>query len=434
MADAPTRPLSRARGERVGLVLSGGGARGAFQVGVWDVLRHHPDGLGGPPVVVSGTSAGALNGALIAAGRTPSEILDFWLDLGERPPVVGNRAFFSSLEKALRKLVLNEPWRRLHQRTRAARIAARLMRKHSLFRRSGRLAFWLEYLLTARFDSLSELLDSIQTTHLLTTEPVRERLEAAIGGPVLPPSDVRLAINAVDIRTGQVQRFVNHAPHRHADSDDEVYVHGPITTDMVLASASIPLLFNPVRVAGRDLWDGGLLVNTPLAPTVALGATHIIPVLVTAGRGGANGAPLSFGSAVERLADAFLENAYNTDRKLLLERNRLAASAPELGFSEVMLYEAIRPASSTDFNAGSYLFFERRALTRMYEAGRAAARAWLAAGPRLDTRPGHPLTLDPPARPHVRAVADRCARAAEGRTPARAGPPRVFASSDELAS
>ena len=54
-----------------------------------------------------------------------------------------------------------------------------------------------------------------------------------------------------------------------------------ITVDMVLASASIPLLFPPVQVGRHLLWDGGLLVNTPLAPVVALGADEIIPVLVT---------------------------------------------------------------------------------------------------------------------------------------------------------
>jgi len=43
-----------------------------------------------------------------------------------------------------------------------------------------------------------------------------------------------------------------------------------ITVDMVLASASIPLLFPPVRVGHHLLWDGGLLVNTPLAPAVML--------------------------------------------------------------------------------------------------------------------------------------------------------------------
>jgi len=54
-----------------------------------------------------------------------------------------------------------------------------------------------------------------------------------------------------------------------------------ITVDMVLASASIPLLFPPVRVGHHLLWDGGLLVNTPLAPAVMLGAEDIVTVLVT---------------------------------------------------------------------------------------------------------------------------------------------------------
>jgi NTE family protein len=181
---------------------------------------------------------------------------------------------------------------------------------------------------------------------------------------------------------------VTHQPHTHTESDDRQYRHQPIGVDMILASASIPLLFDPVRVDGAELWDGGLLVNTPIAPTVALGAELIIPVLVTAGRGGADDGPLSLGLAIERLADAFLENAYNTDRKLLLERNKLAFAIPERELRQATLYEAIRPGSSRAFNAGSYLYFERDALLEMYEAGRRAARAWLARGPRLDTHPG----------------------------------------------
>jgi len=389
-----TRPITGSPDERVGLVLSGGGARGAFQVGVWEVLRDHPRGLRRLPAVVSGTSAGALNGALIAAGRTPQEMLEFWLDLGDHPPVRANERFFASLERALGKLALIEPTRRLHRRRREARIGLKQLLRHPLHKLSGRLASGLEYLLTARFDSVSRLLDAIDTTFLFSTAPVRARLIDAIGGPFVPKTDVRLALNAVDVRTGQVVRFVNAPPDRHLDNDDSAYHVGAISVDMVLASASIPLLFNPVRIHGRDLWDGGLLVNTPLAPTIALGATHIVPVLVTAGRC-ANAKPeLSLGDAIERLADAFLENAYNTDRKLLIERNRLAIRLPELDYAVAQLYEAIRPASSATFNAGSYLYFERRAMTRMYEAGRDAARAWLAGGPRLDERPGHPPELD----------------------------------------
>ena len=79
-----------------------------------------------------------------------------------------------------------------------------------------------------------------------------------------------------------------------------------------------------------------------------------------------------FGRAVERTVDAILENAYNVDRKLLLDRNRLAhlESSP---YREVTLYDAVRPARDGSFNAGSYLYFERGVLDDMRAAGRRAA-------------------------------------------------------------
>ena len=152
---------------------------------------------------------------------------------------------------------------------------------------------------------------------------------------------------------------------------------------MIMASASIPLLFPPVEIEGRWLWDGGLLVNTPLAPVVALGADEIVTVLVTEPPDATSGRFPHFGRAVERTVDAILENAYNVDRKLLLDRNRLAhlESSP---YREVTLYDAVRPARDGSFNAGSYLYFERQVLSDMRAAGRRAAAAWLAAGPRVD--------------------------------------------------
>src|SRR5207237_6663078 len=134
---------------------------------------------------------------------------------------------------------------------------------------------------------------------------------------------------------------------------------------------------------GRHLlWDGGLLVNTPLAPVVALGADEIIPVLVTEPPEPDAGPLAHFGRAVERTVDSFLENAYGVDRKLLLERNRVTRlqGGP---YREVILYEAVRPGRGAFFNAGSYLYFERGILGAMHDAGRRAAGAWLAAGPRV---------------------------------------------------
>ena len=371
-------------------MLSGGGARGAFQIGVWEVLRDDPRGLGRAPDVISGTSAGALNGAMIAAGLEPKEILEFWLQMADDPPVVANAAFFRTLEKTLRLMMLREPIRSFDRRRRGVRIIANALRKHPIYRASGWLALLLQYLLTARFDSVSVLLEGIETSYLFSTRPARDRLAEVLGGRAIAATDVRLAINTVDIRTGEVVRFVNHPPHTHAEGDLHEYHYGPITVDMIMASASIPILFDPVTVGPHELWDGGLLVNTPLAPTVALGARRVIPVLVSSGKDQRPNRNLTLGVTVERLADAFLENAYNTDRKLLLERNRLASALPELDLQVVTLYEPIRPAPARRFNAGSYLYFVRHAMEEMYEAGREAALSWLAAGPPLDTHPGQP--------------------------------------------
>ncbi len=105
-------------------------------------------------------------------------------------------------------------------------------------------------------------------------------------------------------------------------------------------------------------------------------------VLVTEPPDGRSGQFPHFGRAVERTVDAILENAYNVDRKLLLDRNRLAA-IDRSPYREVTLYEAVRPARDGSFDAGSYLYFERRVLENMRLAGRRAATKWLAAGPRV---------------------------------------------------
>lgn len=372
----------------IGLMLSGGGARGAFQVGVWKVLLEDRRGLARPPSVISGTSAGALNGALIAAGLSPDEILDFWLRLADKPPVRANEVFFRSLERALTQLARKEPFRGFRRRAREVRTAARMLSKHKWYKSSGMLAAVLEFLLTARFDNVSVLLDSIQTSYLFDTTPLREVLRDTIGGDYIPPGGpVKLAINTVDIGGGGVVRIVNHKPRKARRASVKHYQYEPrISLDMIIASASIPLLFNPVMVRGRELWDGGLLVNSPMAPAVALGATRLIPVLVTSENVTAGARLQNFGSAVERLADTFLENAYNIDRKLLLNSNAIARSASESEYREVTLFKAIRPASSKLFNAGSYLFFERSVLLSMYHAGQIAAKKWLARGPELDGR------------------------------------------------
>src|SRR5438093_584664 len=161
----------------------------------------------------------------------------------------------------------------------------------------------------------------VREPFLADTAPLRHRLVAEFGGEKVPSRGIRLAINTVDAHTGRVVRYVTAATP-FTRSPDYLIVDA-ITVDMVLASASIPLLFPPVRIGRHLLWDGGLLVNTPLAPVVALAADDIVTVLATQPPDPDPGPFAHFGRAVERTVDSFLENAFNMDRKPLLERNRV---------------------------------------------------------------------------------------------------------------
>lgn len=364
---------------KLGLVLSGGGARGAFQVGVYDRLLRHPLFARGP-AVISGTSAGAINGALIAAGKTPREMMAFWNGIADDPPIKVSATFFASAVQTIARLAFSEGLRGLVSPERWQAFGQRA-RNHLPPQAGSPLALLAEYLLTQRFELVSHLLEGIREPWVADVSPLRERLCDFLGSDRVHGRDVALAINTVDAHTGGVVRFVT-AETPLTRPPDYVVVDA-ITVDMILASASIPLLFPPVPIGRHLLWDGGLLVNTPLAPVVALGAEEIVTVLVT------EPAPMTarpfphFGRAVERTVDSFLENAYNVDRKLLLERNRLAR-IEGTAYREVRLYEPVRPARDNLFNAGSYLYFRRDVLAKMHDAGRRAATAWLARGPVVD--------------------------------------------------
>jgi len=79
------------------------------------------------------------------------------------------------------------------------------------------------------------------------------------------------------------------------------------------------------------------------------------------------------GEAIERALETLLENAWNVDRKLLLERNRTR----NRGYRRVTLFKPLRPITAAAFTAGSYLHFERDALGAIRAAGRRAACDWL---------------------------------------------------------
>jgi predicted acylesterase/phospholipase RssA len=350
----------------LGLVLSGGGARGAFHIGVHEVLLGDPRFHRGP-AVLSGTSSGAINAALIAAGKTPDEMMQFWCGLAEDPPVAASAPFVRGALGALARQAGDEALDWVTS-ARPLRAALRGVRRNLPPSPTSLFSLGLEYLLIERFDLVSGFLEGVGAPAVVDAHRLRERLVEAFGGPRVATHH-RLAVSAVDVRTGEVIRFVNAGTQR--TRPPEYQVVDAITVDMLMASASIPVLFPPVQVGKRLLWDGGLLVNTPLAPVVALGADRIIPVLVNEPAG--EGPIRHLGEAIERALETLLENAWNVDRKLLLERNRTR----NRGYRKVTLFKPLRPITAAAFTAGSYLHFERDALGAIRAAGRRAACDWL---------------------------------------------------------
>ncbi|MEN8185429.1 MAG: patatin-like phospholipase family protein, partial [Myxococcota bacterium] len=198
--------MAKRRG-KLGLVLSGGGARGAFQVGVVEQLLRDERFAAGPRVV-SGTSAGAINAALIAAGKSPRQLMEFWNGLADDPPVVASARFFDSAARSLARIGVEETLRSLVPGARW-REFLKHARHHWPPQRGSLLALWAEYLLTARFELVSRLLEGIREPFVARTEALRARLLESFGGEQVPSGKVLLAINTVDAHSGRVVRYVN---------------------------------------------------------------------------------------------------------------------------------------------------------------------------------------------------------------------------------
>ncbi|HMJ13212.1 MAG TPA: patatin-like phospholipase family protein [Polyangiaceae bacterium] len=388
-----TKPLTD-----LALVLSGGGARGAFQAGAWAALSE--DERFGQPTILSGTSAGAINSALIATGRGPEHLKNFWFSIADDPPAAANGAFFGDIIQEVLGLL----------RRNGVTLTTSVIRRLRGRRFPGPvdlLSALGEVLLVDRFDLTSRFLDHVRQASVLDTARLRERLIEYLGGESLRTRHYRIGINAVDAASRSYARYVLNAPSSVEDSE---YIRvDAITVDMLLGSASVPVLFAPIAVDSALLWDGGILVTTPMAPAITLGAQFIIPVLVAEppqevgqsklapeirqeSRGGANtrSTVMTLAETIESVVDTLVDNTFANDRRLLLSLN----AHPD--YRRIQLYEPIRPARSVGITGGSYFDFTKNSMRLLYDAGLHSARQWLASGPPVDNgEPARPKKREP---------------------------------------
>ena len=204
---------------QVVLVLQGGGALGAYQVGVYEAM--HEAGI--EPDWIIGTSIGAINAALIA-GNEPGDRFDRLHEFWERVEI-------SATELDLMRLFTGLP-----------NVAANF---GTIWK--GIPAFFTPHL-PAWFGAHVPL--GTEAAGYYTTTPLRETLKNLVDPEHVAKHDIRLTVGAVNVRSGEMRYF---------DSRDE-----HLTLDHVIASGALPPAFPAVRIGGDPYWDGGIYSNTPI--------------------------------------------------------------------------------------------------------------------------------------------------------------------------
>jgi predicted acylesterase/phospholipase RssA len=324
------------------LVLSGGGARGAFEAGVVTGLSE-----GERFDIVCGTSIGALNGALVAQDEVAS-MRDAWREIAARKVI--------RLDEPL------ERWRRLALDLKAFRLAAAI--------RGARHAR------IPAFDRIRGLLD---------WEPVRTILEARLDHARIARAFV---IGTTDITHGRGAAF--YAFPGDADAERAFAANEPnafpITAanyvDAVRASAAIPGAFAPVTIetspgASAVFADGCIANNTPLRQAIDAGATRVTVVFMQHDTLRYRDHRVRHaGDVVFACQDIADQRMLELDLKLARSVNAqvLRGEAPGKRFVELRV---IGP--SVPLRLGALNFDDQEALDRAYDVGLNEGRMALAA-------------------------------------------------------
>jgi NTE family protein len=313
----------------VNLALQGGGSHGAFTWGVLDALLEDGtlrfDG-------VSGTSAGALNAALLACGLAEGgaagarrALGDFWHDLATCTGVFG----FGGLAARgpLQAFNLdNNPW-------------------------YGWLNAWSQQWSPYQFNPGNR-------------NQLRELLQRHVREPVLRDGALRLFVTATSVRTGQ----------------PKVFSGAELSIDALLASACLPQLFQAVTIDGEPYWDGGYVGNPALWPLLYGTGTADI-VLVQLDPLVREGTPTTAVEIADRLNEITFNASLSAEMraiafvKKLIRQNRLEAGR----YKDVHLHRIADDAALAPLDASSKYNTDVALIERLFAIGRAAARRWLEA-------------------------------------------------------
>ncbi|MBI4421058.1 MAG: patatin-like phospholipase family protein [Gemmatimonadetes bacterium] len=275
------------------LLLSGGGARAAYQVGVLAAIAERRPGLVIP--ILTGVSAGAINIAYLAAHPGPFKLTveslrGQWLRMT------------SEMVYQMRTLKL-------------ARWALRFTTQVAL----GRV----------RLGTVRGVMDMRPLSRFLAAIVDFQGIDANIEAGRLQS----VALTATSYSTGQTVTFVHGDPNVTLwQRAQRTAVHTRLSLAHVMASSAIPLIFPAVKIAGHFYGDGSVRQTTPFSPAIHLGAGRILAIGMRT-RYAAKASPLASeypntAQVVALLFNAIFLDALDADAERLERFNRLLAALP----------------------------------------------------------------------------------------------------------
>lgn len=254
--------------QKSGLILSGGGARAAYQVGVLKAIHKIlPKGHYNPFDVISGTSAGAINGVGLA-----SYAENYRIGI-----------------KHLERIWLHFSPETIY-RTDMAGVS------HGIFRVMRSLVMGKRF----RNDPVS-LLNNQPLRDLLNDAIKFDQIQSAIDNGALHA----VAVNCSGLESGEsVAFFQGHYSITNWDRHRRVGKRTRITLDHLMASSAIPMIFPAVKLHGEYYADGAVRQLAPISPALHLGAEKIMVIGVS-------------GNAHRRKEDVKPPSAYPSPAKVM---------------------------------------------------------------------------------------------------------------------
>jgi NTE family protein len=326
ISTSDTAPLSGNRKPKVGLVLSGGGARGAYQAGVMKAIAEiaADAGLEKPIPIITGVSAGAINASFLAARSDNfQEATDLMVRMWST--ITADQVFKTDALSA---------------------------------GRSG-----LKFLTDA---TIGAFYKKKLARSLLDTSPLRKFLDQNIPFSRIDENLQKghidaLAITAMNYGNSNSISFVQSAKEpemwmRSRRRSEKAW----ISTPHVMASAALPLFFPPVGVGDEHFGDGCLRNTAPLSPAIHLGADRLLVVSVRRPDGLTPPPTQAIEPSVARVLgvvlNALLLDAVDVDMERMNRINQTIELIPETNRNHVSLRKVdflwLRPSQDIGNLAG----------------------------------------------------------------------------------